>query len=134
MIPNHPTLKTLLTAAILAAIFSSNSFAQRRPPNAVIIAVTTETKLPRGRSTLRLDVHADALDMVNTNRTGGEIRTSLGRPDGLSLTRAAALARTVSPYRLGATHDVVEPMVTDFDLGALLGIGDIGALDVHSEH
>jgi S-DNA-T family DNA segregation ATPase FtsK/SpoIIIE len=97
--------------------------------NAVILAVTTETALPRGRSTLRLDVRPGKLDMVNTSRTGEEIHTSLGLPDSLSVVRATALARTISPYRLGATHEVVEPMVTDFDLGTLLGVGDIGELD-----
>ena len=97
--------------------------------NAAILAVTTETDLPRGRSTLRLEVRPGKLDMVNTSRTGEEIHTSLGRPDTLSVVRATALARTISPYRLGATHEVVEPMVTDFDLGTLLGVGDIGELD-----
>ncbi|RFS45636.1 type VII secretion protein EccCa [Micromonospora craniellae] len=97
--------------------------------NAVILAATAQTALPRSRTTLRLDVRPGTVDMVNINRTGAEIRTFLGCPDALSTIRAGALARTISPYRLGATHEIVEPMVTDFDLGALLGIGDVDSLD-----
>ena len=43
--------------------------------------------------------------------------------------RATALARTISPFRLGATADVAEPMLTDFDLGTLLGVGDLDTLE-----
>jgi DNA segregation ATPase FtsK/SpoIIIE, S-DNA-T family len=93
--------------------------------NLVMLAVTDDTQLPKGRSTLRLDISADHLDMVRTDRTRAEIRTSLGRPDLLSLAKVTSLARTISPYRLAANNDLVEPMVTDFDLSTLLGLGEI---------
>jgi S-DNA-T family DNA segregation ATPase FtsK/SpoIIIE len=99
--------------------------------NTLVLTVTDETTLPNGRSTLRLDITADNLDMIRLDRSGNEIRTSLGRPDRLSPQRMSALARTIAPYRLGATTDIVEPMLTDFDLGLLLGIADIEEMDPH---
>ena len=59
--------------------------------------------------------------LVRTDRAGGDVRTGMGTPDALSCARAETLARTISPYRPGATTDLAEPMVTDFDLAALLG-------------
>jgi S-DNA-T family DNA segregation ATPase FtsK/SpoIIIE len=101
--------------------------------NTVILAVTDETALPSGRSTLRLEVSEQNrqghLEMIRLDRSGNKIRTSLGKPDRLSVPRATALARTMSPYRLSAAQEIIEPLVTDFDLGTLLGIGDIGELD-----
>jgi len=97
--------------------------------NAIVLAVTDEAALPNSRTTLRLEVSDQKLDMIRTDRAGAEIRTSLGRPDLLSLAKVTALARIISPYRLGANTDVIEPMVTDFDLGTLLGIGEIDRLD-----
>src|SRR5205814_2333124 len=52
-----------------------------------------------------------------------------GRPDLLSLAKITALARTISPHRLAATTEIAEPMLTDFDLGTLLGIADIDEMD-----
>jgi S-DNA-T family DNA segregation ATPase FtsK/SpoIIIE len=97
--------------------------------NVVVIAVTDDTSLPNGRSTLRLDVADQHMDMVRLDRTGAEIRTSLGRPDLLSRPKITALARTISPYRLAANTEVAEPMLTDFDLNTLLGIGDIEEME-----
>jgi len=78
-----------------------------------------------GRTTLRLDVTADKVEMVRTDRTGQEIRTKMCVPDQLSITKAATLARTITPYRLGGTADVAEPMVANFELPGLLGITDL---------
>ncbi len=68
--------------------------------------------------------------MIRSDRTGHELRTPLGRPDALSIPRIEALARTVSPYRLAATTDVVESTITNFDLAALLGIPNVDDLRV----
>ena len=97
--------------------------------NVVVIAVTDDIALPSGRSTLRLDVSDRRLDMIRLDRVGAEIRTSLGRPDLLSLPRITALARTISPYRLAATTEIAEPLLTDFDLTTLLGIGELEDAD-----
>ncbi|GLY74850.1 type VII secretion protein EccCa [Actinoallomurus iriomotensis] len=97
--------------------------------NSIVLNVSSGLPMAPGRGTLRLDVTDETMEMVRFDRGGEEIRTSLGRPDRLSVPRATALARTISPFRLGATADVAEPMLTDFDLGTLLGVGDLDALE-----
>jgi len=97
--------------------------------NAIILNVSAAAPAGTGRTTLRLEVTPDEIKMVRFDRAGAESHTLLGRPDRLSVPKAAALARTLAPFRLAATSDVVEPLVTDFDLGTLLGVGEIDALD-----
>ncbi|MGH3376972.1 MAG: type VII secretion protein EccCa [Actinoallomurus sp.] len=97
--------------------------------NSIVLNASSGLSMTPGRATLRLDVADETMEMIRFDRTGAEIHTSLGRPDRLSVPKATALARIISPFRLGATADVAEPMVTDFDLGTLLGVGDIDALD-----
>jgi S-DNA-T family DNA segregation ATPase FtsK/SpoIIIE len=97
--------------------------------NSIVLNVSSGLPMVPGRGTLRLDVTAETMEMVRFDRGGEEIRTTLGRPDRLSVPKATALARTISPFRLGATADVAEPMLTDFDLGTLLGVGDLDTLD-----
>jgi S-DNA-T family DNA segregation ATPase FtsK/SpoIIIE len=82
-----------------------------------------------GRTTLRLDVSEERVEMLRTDRTGQEVRTNLCRPDLLCTHKAATLARIISPYRLGGTTDVAEPMVANFELPQLLGITDIDTWD-----
>ncbi|WP_096305327.1 type VII secretion protein EccCa [Jatrophihabitans sp. GAS493] len=98
--------------------------------NSVVIVVGGEADaIPDGPTSLRLDLSEETLEMVRTDRIGKEIRAPLGCPDRLSVARASALARVMSPFRLAASTDIVEPMITDFDLAALLGIADVGALN-----
>ncbi|HEY0537491.1 MAG TPA: type VII secretion protein EccCa [Actinoallomurus sp.] len=97
--------------------------------NSILLDVSSGLPMMPGRATLRLEVTAESMEMVRFDRSGEEIRTVLGLPDRLTVPRATALARTVSPFRLGATADIAEPMLGDFDLGTLLGVGDIDALD-----
>jgi S-DNA-T family DNA segregation ATPase FtsK/SpoIIIE len=97
--------------------------------NSIVVNVSSGLSMTPGRSTLRLEVTSESMEMVRLDRGGEEIRTPLGRPDQLSVPRATALARTISPFRLGATAEVAEPMLTDFDLGTLLGVGDLHTLD-----
>ncbi|WP_093412847.1 type VII secretion protein EccCa [Saccharopolyspora flava] len=84
---------------------------------------------PAQRTTLRLELAHDRIDMIRLNRSGAEVRTELGVPDSLGLPQVASLARTLAPFRLSATTDIVEPMVTDFDLAALLEVGEMDKLD-----
>ncbi|MDP9792682.1 S-DNA-T family DNA segregation ATPase FtsK/SpoIIIE [Catenuloplanes nepalensis] len=82
---------------------------------------------------LLLEVDGDpaALTMVRLDRTGQEHRTPLGIADACGPGRARALARLLSPYRLGlATELAQEPMKADFSLGTLLGIADLERLDL----
>ncbi|GAA4613304.1 type VII secretion protein EccCa [Saccharopolyspora hordei] len=97
--------------------------------NSVVLDVSDALGGGAGRTTLRLDVTAEQVDMVRTDRTGQEVRTTLCTPDLLSTTKAATLARTISPYRLGGTADVAEPMVANFELPQLLGVSDLDSWD-----
>jgi S-DNA-T family DNA segregation ATPase FtsK/SpoIIIE len=97
--------------------------------NSIVVNVSSGLPIVPGRGTLRLEVTEESMEMVRFDRGGEEIRTPLGRPDGLGVAKVTALARTISPFRLGATADVTEPMLTDFDLGTLLGVGDLHTLE-----
>ncbi len=97
--------------------------------NAVLIDVGQTIPWRHAKRVLRLDITQDSLDMVQANRSGKETRTSLGRGDALSVAHARACARIVSPFRLGATTEISEPLATDFDLTKLLGIGDLASFD-----
>ncbi|OLF17629.1 type VII secretion protein EccCa [Actinophytocola xanthii] len=97
--------------------------------NSVVFDISEALIDASGRTTLRLDVDEEKVEMVRTDRTGQDVRTTLCRPDTLSTTRAATLARTISPYRLGGTTDVAEPMLANFELPQLLGINDLDTWD-----
>ncbi|OLR93349.1 type VII secretion protein EccCa [Actinokineospora bangkokensis] len=97
--------------------------------NSVVLDVCGDLGSSGGKGKLRLEVTAEQVSMLRTDRTGKQVRTPLGVPDRLSVTRAGALARVISPYRLGGTTDVAEPMVADFDLPRLLGVADLDELD-----
>ncbi|MET0133895.1 MAG: type VII secretion protein EccCa [Kibdelosporangium sp.] len=95
--------------------------------NSVVLDVAESLPSATGKAALRLHVTAEKVEMLRTDRTGQEIRTELCAPDLLSPARAAALARVISPYRLGGAADVTEPMVADFELPRLLGVADLDA-------
>ncbi|QWF82748.1 type VII secretion protein EccCa [Amycolatopsis sp. CA-230715] len=98
--------------------------------NAIVLDLSGGLEEVTGATALRLDVSSKQVEMVRTNRTGKQVRTPLCTPDLLSVPRAAALARVVSPYRLGGgTTDVAEPMQTNFELPRLLGITDLDDWD-----
>ncbi|HEY2579878.1 MAG TPA: type VII secretion protein EccCa [Streptosporangiaceae bacterium] len=97
--------------------------------NAVLIDVAATVPWRHSKRVLRLDFTGDGLEMVQANRSGKEVRTSLGRGDTLSVAHARACARIVSPFRLGATTEISEPLATDFDVARLLGIDDVASFD-----
>ena len=106
--------------------------------NAVMLVVGATIPWRHSKRVLRLDFTAgeDAdggagprLDMVQANRAGKEIRTSVGRGDVLSVAHARTTARIVSPCRLGVTTEISEPLATDFDVAKLLGIADVATFD-----
>jgi S-DNA-T family DNA segregation ATPase FtsK/SpoIIIE len=99
--------------------------------NAVLIDVGMTLPWKHARNVLRLDVTADALEMVQADRSGNETRTGLGQPDNLSLAHTRACARIVSPHRLNVANEISEPLVTDFELSTLLGIPDAAEFDPH---
>ncbi|WP_189933153.1 type VII secretion protein EccCa [Streptomyces sulfonofaciens] len=93
--------------------------------NSVVIDLSGALTWRPGRTTLRLDVQPNALRLVRTDRTRKEQTTVLGRPDTMGRAGAQALARMVSPYRMGLSADAAEPLATDVELTTLLGIPDL---------
>ncbi|NBM15791.1 type VII secretion protein EccCa [Streptomyces sp. GC420] len=82
-----------------------------------------------GRSTLRFDVGRDTFGLVRTDRDRKEQTTRLGRPDAFGTTGATALAKRLSPYRIGMGSDAAEPLSTNMELTTLLGITDLARHD-----
>jgi DNA segregation ATPase FtsK/SpoIIIE, S-DNA-T family len=79
---------------------------------------------------LCLEVAADEMSTVSFDRLGKPQRRRLCRPDRLSTTRASSLARAMSRYRVGqAAGGGDEPLAVDYDLAALLGLGDVRTFD-----
>ncbi|MFJ3902984.1 type VII secretion protein EccCa [Streptomyces sp. NPDC090025] len=76
------------------------------------------------------DSQGPYLEMVAADRNRKDEVTALGTPDLLTLTAADRLATLMAPYRIGDTLDSGEPLTTDFDLTALLGIKDLHHYDV----
>ncbi|WP_436536858.1 type VII secretion protein EccCa [Actinoplanes sp. HUAS TT8] len=80
-----------------------------------------------------LSLHVDGDDLMNLrrDRVGAEVRSRTGRPDRLSAGHARAVARLLSPYRLGVVTETTEDNLKSiFDLGTLLHIPDLGRMDV----
>jgi S-DNA-T family DNA segregation ATPase FtsK/SpoIIIE len=98
--------------------------------NCVLVDIGDTAAVP-SRHVLCLDVTAEALTVVGRDRLGQETKTTLAAPDLLSTPRASAMARQLSPYRLSvATEPAAESLSSDFDLAALLGVPDLGRLDL----
>jgi S-DNA-T family DNA segregation ATPase FtsK/SpoIIIE len=97
--------------------------------NAVLIDVGGTMPWQHSKTVLRLDFSEKGLEMVQANRSAKEVRTPLGKGDELTLAHARACARIVSPFRLGATTEIAEPLATDFDLTRLLGIDEVTDFD-----
>ncbi|MDX3850302.1 type VII secretion protein EccCa [Streptomyces sp. AK02-01A] len=93
--------------------------------NTVVLDLTGALTWRPGRVTLRFDVAEDAFDLVRTDRERKEQTTRLGRPDSFGPSGATALAKRLSPYRMGMGTDVAEPLSTNVELTTLLGIPDL---------
>jgi DNA segregation ATPase FtsK/SpoIIIE, S-DNA-T family len=100
---------------------------------AVLIDLTPASASAPGTASapaLRLSVSSRGTDMLTRDRTGAEVRSSIGVPDAMSLAEADAFARQLAPLRpgLGARDD--DPLAADTTLTSLLGIANPLALDV----
>lgn len=95
--------------------------------NTVVLDLSGALTWRPGRVTLRFDVTQDTFGLVRTDRDRKEQTTVLGRPDGLGVVGATALARRIAPYRmgLGTGADAAEPLSTNVELTNLLGIPDL---------
>jgi S-DNA-T family DNA segregation ATPase FtsK/SpoIIIE len=78
---------------------------------------------------LRLSVTSGGTDMITRDRTGAEVRSSIGVPDSMSLAEADALARQLAPLRPGAGGVADDPLAADTTLTSLLGIPSPFTLD-----
>ncbi|MFI1401000.1 type VII secretion protein EccCa [Streptomyces sp. NPDC020681] len=97
--------------------------------NAVVLDLSGELRWRPGRTTLRLDVQPDAVNLVRTDRSRKEQTTHLGRPDLVGPVVAESLARLLAPYRMSLSADAAEPLAADVELTTLLGIPDLYRLD-----
>ncbi|MBZ9640756.1 type VII secretion protein EccCa, partial [Streptomyces sp. PSKA30] len=93
--------------------------------NAVVVDVSGSLQWRPGRTTLRLDVQPDRVDLIRTDKTRKEQATRLGRPDAIGPVMAESLARMVAPYRMSLSTDSSEPLTTDTELTTLLSIPDL---------
>ncbi|MDH6108940.1 S-DNA-T family DNA segregation ATPase FtsK/SpoIIIE [Kitasatospora sp. MAP12-15] len=98
--------------------------------NAILIDLGEALEWKASRVTLRLRIADGRLAMVGADRNRKDEFTDLGRPDQLALPAATRLAALMAPYRIGDSADAGEPLATDFDLTALLGIRDLRQHDV----
>ncbi|WP_086671887.1 type VII secretion protein EccCa [Amycolatopsis pretoriensis] len=98
--------------------------------NAVVLDVSGSLPWQHRNGALFLEVDEQQARTVSFDRLGKPQPKPLCRPDRLSEISAAALARTMARYRVGeAGSDEQEPMAADYDLGALLGLGDVATFE-----
>jgi S-DNA-T family DNA segregation ATPase FtsK/SpoIIIE len=98
--------------------------------NCTVIDVGDTLSWSADAVTLRLRVDREQLQLVSTDTTGKESTSPLCRPDLLPIPTARALARRLSPFRIGASVESVNPMARNFDLTTLLGIGDPNTFEI----
>ncbi|MEV0134993.1 type VII secretion protein EccCa [Dactylosporangium sp. NPDC050688] len=112
----------------------------RIPPNHRAVAAGYRNALlldvggpavPPSKHVLRIDAAEGDLTIVRVDRVGREVRTPLAHADRLGTVAALSLARVLSPYRLSVSTEVAaDALATDFDLGTLLNVDDLGRLDL----
>lgn len=93
--------------------------------NAVVLDVSGSLPWQQRPGVLFLEVVPGKVSTVSFDRLGKQHTKPLCTPDTLSETGAAALARTMARYRVGEANTDEEPMAGDYDLAALLGLGDV---------
>ncbi|WSL80852.1 type VII secretion protein EccCa [Kitasatospora sp. NBC_01266] len=98
--------------------------------NTVLIDLAESLEWRPSRATLRLRIAEGKLAMIGADRNRKDVVTDLGRPDALTVREADRLAVRLARYRISDAVEAAEPLATDFDLTALLGIPDLNALDV----
>jgi S-DNA-T family DNA segregation ATPase FtsK/SpoIIIE len=99
--------------------------------NSILIDIGGDPPSTLVRGQLWLDVTGGKIERVRYDMVGKETRAPLADADVLSPEHARGLARVLSPYRLGVANEpAAQALTSDFDLGSLLGLGDLGQLDV----
>ncbi|GAA5151887.1 type VII secretion protein EccC [Amycolatopsis dongchuanensis] len=97
--------------------------------NAVVLDVSGCLPWQSRPGALFLEVDAEQVSTVSFDRLGKPHSRPLCRPDSLSTTAAAALARTMARFRIGEAAEAEEPLAVDYDLAGLLGLGDLRTFD-----
>ncbi|WP_370948059.1 type VII secretion protein EccCa [Amycolatopsis sp. cg5] len=97
--------------------------------NAVVLDVSGSLPWQQRPGVLFLEVDAEQARTVTFDRLGKPRTSPLCRPDQLSEIAAAALARTMARFRVGEAVEDDEPMAADYDLAALLGLGDVATFE-----
>jgi S-DNA-T family DNA segregation ATPase FtsK/SpoIIIE len=99
------------------------------PSGVTVLDLRSALDGPGEQHVLRLRVTREEVASV-TRLPGGEERTApIGRPDVLKINQAEALAHLVMPRVVSEHGEDYAPLATAYDLPALLGIGDVAALD-----
>ncbi|MEV4826506.1 type VII secretion protein EccCa [Micromonospora sp. NPDC049274] len=98
--------------------------------NCVLLDLSDPTPSSTKESLTLAITDADVM-MLRLDRVGGEVRKRLATPDVLSTPMARTVGRLLSPYRLGIVSETPDDNLrTNFDIGGLLGISDLTALDL----
>lgn len=124
--PAEPYLVTILDDP---GIPSSHRLAGAGYRNAVAIDVDGSLSWDGAATTLRLRLEDGHLEKISITRAGEEEVVEVGHPDGLSVVRARALARLLAGYRPGAAGAPADAATVSADLGSLLGVTDVRAMD-----
>ncbi|MFF3515810.1 type VII secretion protein EccCa [Streptomyces sp. NPDC002573] len=92
--------------------------------NTTVLDISNSLPWKAHQATLRLEVSAELIETVGTDRTGKDVTTRVGRPDVLSAARCRTLARLMAAYRMSTSSESADPLTTDLELTTLLGVGD----------
>ncbi|MFS8099752.1 type VII secretion protein EccCa [Lentzea alba] len=98
--------------------------------NTTVIDLSSSLSDQDDPQTLRMRLEDGVLKLITVDQHNKEVAGDLGRPDGIGINTATALAMRLAPFRVGAPRRSAEPMAANFDLTALLGIKDIQTHDV----
>ncbi|WP_245734254.1 type VII secretion protein EccCa [Lentzea jiangxiensis] len=98
--------------------------------NTTVIDLSSALTDKDDSQTLHMRLEDGTLKLITVDQHNKEVAGDLGKPDGIGINTASALAMRLAPYRVGAPRRVTEPMGENFDLTALLGINDLQTHDV----
>lgn len=97
--------------------------------NAVVLDVSGELPWQGRPHALFLEVDEESISTVEFDRLGKPQAKPLCRPDQMTVRAATTLARVMARFRVGEAAENDEPLATDYDLAAMLGIGDVHTFD-----
>ncbi|MFI7123873.1 type VII secretion protein EccCa [Amycolatopsis sp. NPDC049868] len=112
-----------------AAVPESHRIRDEGYRNAVILDVAGSLPWQEIPQTLYLEVDEESISTVKFDELGKPQSKSLCKPDKLTVRAAETLARTMARFRVGESVENEEPLTTDYDLAALLGLGDVRTFD-----